>query len=324
MVIDDWHTCAMISSLQQTVVVAALTYKRPDMLIQLLDALLLLEHPAGWEVSFLIVDNDAEASARPIVESFAARFAPHRLDYAVEPEPGIPAARNRALEVAIARGARLLAFIDDDEHPDTRWLRELVAEFQATGAVLIGGPVPLLPPDFPTTLWQGLVARSLLARSSFLDNHSARRARRGNIMVVGTGNWMADLDWIRAQGLRFDAGLQFSGGSDTAFLLAVQARGGKVSWAERAVAYEAMPRERLSIRYQFSRSKAQAKVLARLQGEPPLRMCLRHAGRLSVGLGLLVIPVFGWASPTIGVHMIGAAFGRFSSLYGAQSQLYQR
>lgn len=56
----------MTGGSHQTVVVAALTYKRPEMLARLLESLLTLEHPAGWDVRFLIVDNDPEASARSI------------------------------------------------------------------------------------------------------------------------------------------------------------------------------------------------------------------------------------------------------------------
>lgn len=307
----------------QTVLVAALTYRRPEMLSQLLASLLAIERPEGWDVRFLIVDNDPQGSAKPVVERFFVRFE-GRLTYLVEPEPGIPYARNRALDEAASVGARFLCFLDDDEYPDRSWLTALIAHQRGTGVVLIGGPVRLLPPDFPTTAWQSFLARSLIARSRFMERHSAKRARQGTIMVVATNNWMGDICWIRARKLRFDTRMQFSGGTDTAFFIGTRSCGGVASWCETAIVYEHLAKERLSVRYQFRRSKDQGTVLARLQPDSPVRMCVRQSLRMIAGAGLLLIPAFGTASFTLGIHMIAAAVGRFSSLFGAQSRLYAR
>lgn len=314
----------MTEAAPQTVVVAALTYKRPDMLAQLLESLLTLERPPGWDVRFLIVDNDADASARPVVESFASLFGAHRLDYAVEPEPGIPAARNRALDEAMSAGARLLCFIDDDEFPEVSWLQELVAHHGATGAVLIGGPVVSVMPDYATTPWQRFMARSLVARTHAMHRRSARRARKGEVNLVATGNWLGDLVWLGAQRLRFDPDLRVSGGSDAGLFNAVLSRGGKVSWCEKAVAYEHIASERLSLRYHFTRAAAQGAVLARLRPTSPVRMCLYQSARMLIGAGLIVVPVQGRASFAAGTRMLGHSFGWFSGMFGTQSKLYER
>jgi hypothetical protein len=74
------------------VYVAALTFRRPATLRQLLDSFLELHLPSPEKVDvrFLIVDNDPEGSAQNLVESFYPGFGPGRLQYVIEAEPGIP------------------------------------------------------------------------------------------------------------------------------------------------------------------------------------------------------------------------------------------
>src|SRR5690625_1648309 len=74
------------------VVVAVITFQRPDSLRALLDSLDTVKTDANWRI--LVVDNDPSGSARAIVSD----VAPHA-DYAVEPRPGIAAARNRCLDL---------------------------------------------------------------------------------------------------------------------------------------------------------------------------------------------------------------------------------
>jgi succinoglycan biosynthesis protein ExoM len=314
---------AMTKVAQPVVFVAVLTYRRPEMLAQLLRSLTTLERPVGWDVRVMIVDNDPEGSARPIVEAMAPQFG-RPIDYVVEPEPGIPAARNRALNSAIDGQARLLCFLDDDDFPDPAWLREIVVQFHATGAVLIGGPMRLLSPEYATSRWERFLARSLVARSEFMERLSARRARRGTIAMVGSGNWMADVAWVQLHGLRFDAALRVSGGADGAFFFETQARGGKISWCERAIVYECLPRERLSLRYQLKRARDQGIVLTRLRREPPVRTYIQQSTRMLIGVGLMIFPAFGVASFALGTRMLAGGLGRIAGLHGGRSTLYAR
>ena len=74
-----------------------LTYHRPDDLRAALPLLLEQVSEAGDDrvhADLLVVDNDPEGSAEPIV----AGHRHPRLRYVVEPRPGIAAARNRALD----------------------------------------------------------------------------------------------------------------------------------------------------------------------------------------------------------------------------------
>lgn len=289
------------------------------MLRQLLDSFCTLRFPEGFQVEFLIVDNDPDGSARSTVAEFQDRLSGN-LIYVAEPEPGIPAARNRALDEAVQRGGRFLCFLDDDEYPDPSWLVELVGHRHATNAVLIGGPVRLLPPESVARPWQRFLAQTLLSHSRRMERYYADNARHGRIIKVATNNWLGDLTWIENLGLRFDLAAKETGGSDGTFFNAVRNAGGPVSWCETAIVYDHLPRERLSLRYQFSRFRTYGHTKARLRtSSTPLQVA-----RMAIGVGLLLVPVYGWASFMMGVQLIGVGVGWFSHKMGRTSTFYAR
>lgn len=308
--------------MREVLYVAALTYRRPATLRRLLEALLELELPEA-DVRFLIVDNDPAASARPLVESLVPRFTGGRLEYVAEAEPGIPAARNRALREAIAGGGAALCFTDDDAFPEPGWLSHLDRCRRATGAALVFGPVRLVPPRVAGVA-RRLLARSIVARARFIERYATRQARHGRIVTSATSNWMGDLAWIEQRNLYFDERRSAGGGEDTAFCDEVAAHGGHLAWCERAVVHEHLPPERVSVRYQFRRSRANGINSLHLARRPRL-VILRHPfGRIIAGLGLMVVPVLGIASFALGLHMLGMGVGMLQARRGAQSDLYSR
>lgn len=313
----------MTNTAHQILYVAALTYKRPGMLADLLQALSALEHPAGWTVCFLIVDNDADASAHSIVESFAPMFREGQLVYVIEPEPGIPAARNRALDEAVASDAKLLAFLDDDEYPDPYWLRALVEHQSKTGAVLTGGPMRIDEPNYPVSTWQRFILRSLIDRAAFRESYCARVSRNGKVPNIATNNWLGDVQWIKESGLRFDPAHRYSGGSDSTFFLATRAAGGKTSWCPDAIVYEHMLPERLSLRYQLSRYRTYG-INRTKRGGSRLRISVEQIASMTAGAALVVVPIFGRASFMIGIQLVATGAGWFAGLAGARSSRYSR
>lgn len=286
------------------ITVAALTHRRPQTLGVLLDAFTRVIPPAGIELRFLVVDNDAAASARAQVTAAATRLP---LDYVVEPQPGVAAARNRALQVAVAGRADYLCFVDDDAYPAPDWLVALDACRRERPAVLTFGPVRFVPA--PTTNpWRRFVGASIAARGRFLERYSARRARHGQTVTSGTGNWMGDVRWLADHGIGFDSSFAH-GGEDAALREAVRARGGTFAFCPHAVVFESLPVERMTVRYQFDRGRAHGRQTARL-GRRPHFVLVRHPlGRLLVGLLLTVIPLLGLASFALGIHQIGMAAG---------------
>jgi len=311
---------------EPTVVVAALAYKRPDLLETLLTAFAGLRPPKGARAVFLIVDNDDAGSARATVE--AARRVLPGLRYVIEGRKGIPVARNRALDEALAIGADALCFIDDDEYPDVAWLDNLVACWKSTGLQLIGGPVVVAPAPAGANAWQRFINDSLAARAVRRNRSTARAAAAGRRFTVVTNNWLCDLAWQRGAGVRFDERLLVSGGSDTAFFRAARLAGCRTGWCPEAVVLETSLPERLSMAYQFRRAASQS--MHHFAMKAPKRgvanvasTVLVAAMRAVLGLALLVVPVFGIASPVIGVRSLGWSLGRIQALRGGRSTLYE-
>ncbi len=110
--------------------VATITHRRPVMLGALLASFTNVRSPAGMELCFLVVDNDRRRSAKASVAAFAASVA-GEARYVMEPQSGIPFARNRALNEAHAMGADFLAFVDDDEIVDADWLVEMIGALRS-------------------------------------------------------------------------------------------------------------------------------------------------------------------------------------------------
>ena len=122
-----------------SLVIAALTFNRPDALGHLIpiliDQLASVEDQAQGEV--LIVDNDPDGSARLAVMQFADAGQPVR--YVHESAPGIATARNRALSASSHRD--LLVFIDDDETPSQQWLANLLDTYRSYHSAGVVGNV---------------------------------------------------------------------------------------------------------------------------------------------------------------------------------------
>ncbi|HHX4174322.1 TPA: glycosyltransferase family 2 protein, partial [Burkholderia contaminans] len=97
------------------------TYRRPDLLERCLDALCAqVFDPTAYEI--VVVDDDSDGSARPVVERCRARVTDvPAIRYMTAPATQGPAgARNVGWRSAC--GA-LIAFTDDDTIPDPAWLR---------------------------------------------------------------------------------------------------------------------------------------------------------------------------------------------------------
>lgn len=220
------------------VAIAVITCRRPAGLARLIESLDELEIPGGVEVEVLIVENGAarvDPCGRP-----NARLA---TSWHHEPRPGIPFARNRALEVADERGVEALAFIDDDETASRGWLAALLAALQRSGAPAATGPaLSELPPQ----------AARWAAASGVFDY--PRHPDGALVPWAYTHNVLLRLDAWRACGLWFDERLAFSGGSDTHFFRRFVAAGHRIVWADDAIAHEWYPASRTTLRWVLQRS----------------------------------------------------------------------
>lgn len=260
------------------VTIAVLTYRRPDHLAAVLPALdAQIGRVQGLVTAarLLVVDNSPDAEAKALVESFArttAQFA--EVAYENETRPGIPAARNRALEAS--SGSDLLVFIDDDERPSDHWLAPLLHTFAHFDAVAVAGAVV---PEYSVPPPRWIEAGQFFRR---------RRAITGTpLSVAATNNLLIDLRITRATGLTFDVGLSFGGGDDSLFTRQL-ARYGQLVWCDEAVVVDNVPAHRITrdwvLRRALSSGNSAAVVSVRLADS---RSGRAHARLVSVGAGLL-------------------------------------
>jgi glycosyltransferase involved in cell wall biosynthesis len=234
----------MSSAQPVTLTVVILTFQRPAELVRALP--LIVAHvealnasdDLGVTASILVVDNDAAGSARDAVTSLGSSF----VEYVIEPEPGIAAARNRGLDGAADRD--LLVFIDDDESPRDGWLSSLVRTWRKFPATAVMGRVISVFADEPEP-W--IAAGNFFWRPSMPSGTPVR--------IVAAGNLLLDLHQVRRYGLRFDNRFGLTGGEDTLFSRQLITAGGRMVWCDESEATDFVPPERVTRTWVLARSR---------------------------------------------------------------------
>lgn len=215
------------------------TRNRPKMLGQCLDSLVPALAAADSETFVIVVENSARPDCEAVVQRFAGRLD---ITYLMEPEPGIPFARNRGIEAALARGFDWLIFIDDDEFVQPDWLAVLAAAPARFAAEVFSGPrLRVCPPGTPAWFPRDL-------GETRLPTGTARQS-------AYTANTMAAARLFRADGLnlRFDPRFRMTGGSDTDLFRRFTRGGGKIIWIDEAVLSEEFPVARMTLRWNWDR-----------------------------------------------------------------------
>lgn len=215
------------------------SYKRPQLLQRLLDALSRQQTDGLFTYSGLVVDNDALQSARAVVTQCGSRLS-LPLEYCVEERQNISLARNKA--VATARGD-YLAFIDDDEFPTERWLVTLFTariRFDADGVL---GPVK---PHFdePPPSW--------VVKGSFYDRPDLDTGTVLGWSDCRTGNALLRKDVFTENEQPFRPELR--GGEDRDFFRKKIEQGCEFVWCAEAIAYEVVPPTRWKRRFMLRRA----------------------------------------------------------------------
>lgn len=192
----------------------------------------------GADLSVLVVDNDPDASAQPLIEQMQSDF-PLPLFYANEPKRGIPCARNRVIDEVQSRQGDFLVFIDDDEWVEPGWLQalwDLSAEHQHQ-VIVSGGVIAELPDETP----QDIAA---------LFNTKLPKQKRGqSLETCATNNVIVPMALIADLGLRFDESNPLAGGTDTIFFKQATNQGATILKCPEALVHELIPESRTQIRW---------------------------------------------------------------------------
>src|SRR5688572_30869840 len=124
-------------SSQPHISVCVCTFKRPGLLKKTIDGVLAQKSDGLFTFSLVIVDNDKQQSAAATVEEVRKRSSAS-IKYDVEPNQNIALARNRAVSHA---NGQFIAFIDDDEIPNSDWLALMLHCLSEYGVDGVLGPV---------------------------------------------------------------------------------------------------------------------------------------------------------------------------------------
>jgi succinoglycan biosynthesis protein ExoM len=211
---------------QHHISVCICTYKRPELLRHLLVELGKQDTAGLFTFSIVVVDNDRERSAEPIVTEFAAGSSiPAK--YCVEPQQNIALARNRAVENTTGE---YIAFIDDDEFPTPFWLATLFKALQQYGVDGVLGPVkPHFDEHAPRWVVQG----------KFYDRPSYPTGFVIDWKKGRTGNTLLKMDVLRSAGELFRP--QFRTGEDQDLFRRLIEKGHVFIWCAEAMAFETVP-----------------------------------------------------------------------------------
>jgi succinoglycan biosynthesis protein ExoM len=265
------------------VTVAVLTYRRsgflPDLVADL-DREATLAANEQRRVALLVVDNDPDGSAGPVVR---AQRPAAPLRYVVEPRRGIAAARNRVL--AECADSDVLVFLDDDERPDPGWLGALLSTYESSSPAAVSGPVRT---EYLTDPHPWAVA------GRFVDRSYRDGLVTGAVVAeAATNNLLLDLGVVRTLGLTFDESLQLSGGEDAIFTRRLTAAGERIVWCAEARVTDLRPGHRTTraalLRRTYSLANGKVVVGVRLAdgrlGRARVRLAALAGGVARLGAG---------------------------------------
>lgn len=218
-------------SLTPHITVCICTYKRVQLLENLLFALEVQRTDGLFSFSAVVVDNDGTESAGNMVGR-AGKEVKYRIEYYVEPRQNIALARNRA--VLNAEGD-FIAMIDDDEVPIKDWLYLLLVTLRSSDADGVLGPVkPHFEGQPPT--W--------LVRGKFCERESHKTGTILQWEQTRTGNTLLRRSLFARDCASFDPERGRTGGEDIEFFKKLMNRGRKFIWCNEAVVFEIVSRER--------------------------------------------------------------------------------
>jgi len=241
------------------------------MLERLLRNLKLQETGGLFDFSVVVVDNDATGPARETVMRLRAELG-MEIEYSIEAEQTIPAARNHALR--IARG-NYIGIIDDDEFPPQHWLITMYRAIQTFNVDGTLGPVyPFFDQKPPTWLLKG----------QFCERPVYRTGTQLEWGQTRTGNVLLKKDVFVKHQLYFDLKMKTSS-SDRAFFKQAIKAGFKFVAVEEAPVYESVPPERWTRSYYLKRAlvhgfNAHKNSLGELSGLSRVAVPLKSAAAL--------------------------------------------
>jgi succinoglycan biosynthesis protein ExoM len=221
------------------------TFKRPELLAQLLLKLEKQTTEDKFDYSVVVIDNDSSESARQTVENIAVK-SKKTINYYVELEQNIALARNKAIEKS---NGDFVGFIDDDEIPETDWLLQHHKAINMSSADGTLGPV--LPSyDKKPPNW--------VLKGKFFERPTHQTGQVLEWKNTRTGNVLLKKSIFYTVRKWFDPSFG-SGGEDVDFFRRMIDENHKFIWCNEAVVYEHVPTNRCTVKYLLNRALLRGK-----------------------------------------------------------------
>ncbi|MDD3319932.1 MAG: glycosyltransferase family 2 protein [Paludibacter sp.] len=226
------------------IVIAIPTYKRPDMLTELLQSILKCRIDSSLisEVNIIVVDNDIDKTAEYAVSNLTFEKTELKsIVYHNFIEKGLSNVRNEMLRKGFESSPDFIVFIDDDEFVTIEWLNELIKTMINNDADLARGPVfAKMTDNTPEKIscW--------FTRENFPNNKKLYTLASGNLIMRRTS--------LQKFGIWFDKRFNSTGSEDSFFGIQLLKKGAKIFWAANAVTYETIPESRTTLSWLLKRN----------------------------------------------------------------------
>lgn len=244
----------------QRLALCFITKDRAAWAARLLDSLLAQQMTAKPpHVDIFVVDNDPAGSAKAVTEAarqqLPSSYLINDICYHIQPEPGIPFARNMALNLTTST-YDYIGFVDDDEICPPTWLESLLAGLVNSGAVVVHGPVH---PVFETPPPDWILRGGFFTKDNHVDGQDTVSAATNNVIFHHS--------LVTEYKLRFNEAMRHTGGTDHLFFMHAKQHGAALIWVKDAALQEYIPASRMQERWIRQRYIRQGNTHA---------LCARH------------------------------------------------
>lgn len=242
----------VVSDSQPLVSIVVCTHNRAEMLRGALESLSRIDIGADFSCELVVIDNNSSDATPQVFDEVATQFS-YPVRRIFESQPGVVYARNRG--VAEAQG-EWIAFFDDDQLADPRWLCELLDMASQKQCRCVGGAVHLrLPEGLNRDL--SPVSRMLLGETVGMDAPRQFDHR----VTACCGNLLIHRSVFDEVGL-FDPAFNRRG-EDTDLYLRMHHAGIAAWFTPAAIVHHVTPASRLTDEYLQNMSRTMARGMAR-------------------------------------------------------------
>lgn len=219
------------------------TYRRLDMLAELLEKVCAQIALAPQPVDAIVVDNCPDGSARKLVHNFINSSS--AIEYLHQPISGVVHARNAGTTAATGE---YILFLDDDEVPAEGWLAGFLKMANQGVALGFGRIKPRFeqaPAHETKAILNKLFSRDYAVESGTdITRHHVE---------LGTGNALFHKATCLGNIPPFDLRFNRSGGEDIWLIKSLSEKGLPLVWVPEGLVEELVPKDRMSVGYLQSR-----------------------------------------------------------------------